>query len=161
MAEHKCSEPDCSEEAVRYCFTCVEYFCGEHTCEHLNSVQYGKSWLSTPAVVERMSDQELADVRLRLVTQLYAIDRELFNRKFDSVKRTGGVPKIFLEDLSEHEVRRFGERKSKSKTGKSKPKASVSKIETAQTISAALKTLKPETMKKVQEAFMRKFGGKS
>lgn len=155
MADHKCSEPDCLEEAVRYCFTCVEYFCGEHTCEHLNSVQTGQSWLSNSAVVERMTDQELADVRLRLVTQLYAIDRELFNRKFDAVKRTGGVPKIFIEDISERKRTYGGKRKSRE------PKPTVSMHTTAQSIGEALKTLKPETMKKVQAAFMRKFGGKS
>jgi hypothetical protein len=158
MAEHKCSEADCSETAERYCFTCVEYFCAEHECEHLvNSVQLGTSWLSTPAVVERMSDQELADTRLRLVTQLYAIDRELFDRKFDTYRRTGGSRNLQIGDLVEFRTKGRGGRRP---PGQRPPKkASISETTTAQTLSAALKGLKPETMKKVQEAFMKKFGG--
>lgn len=82
-----CEFPDCDSEAFRHCITGCGWRCAEHPCIHMPEPD-GSSWLSTEAVVSRMSDQELSTARLRLALQIQAIDYEMATRKFQWRKPT-------------------------------------------------------------------------
>lgn len=88
-----CEFPDCGSEAFRHCVAGCGWRCAEHPCIHMPEPE-SNSWLSTDAVVARMSDQELSAARLRLSLQLQAIDYQMALRKFHLHKPTpiDGLP---------------------------------------------------------------------
>lgn len=114
-----CEFPDCGNEAFRHCIAGCGWRCAEHPCIHMPDPDgVSNSWLSTDAVVSRMSDKELASARLRLSLQLHAIDYEMAMRKFhmhrakplyDSAKTAAkreqrGVLTQFIDSLSPKQV---------------------------------------------------------
>lgn len=82
LSEDICEVEDCGNEAFRYCFVGCGWRCTDHYCEHM-AASGGNSWLSTDAVVSRMTDAELTSVRLRLQLQISAIDNEIHHRTFN------------------------------------------------------------------------------
>jgi hypothetical protein len=116
----------------------------------LNGFDYpvGRSWLSNDAVLERITDDELARIRATLSMQLAAVDRELFDRKFDSYKRTGKIPTLRVDDLSDRRTKR------RTRKPDGRPKTTITKQ--AQDFGDALRNLKPETLKRVQDALRKR-----
>ena len=96
LSEDICQVEDCGNESFRYCFLGCGWRCTEHYCEHMHGVE-SQSWLSTSAVVARMSDADLTSVRLKLQLQITAIDDEISHRKFN--KRPKWRPSIITDRM--------------------------------------------------------------
>lgn len=82
-----CEAEDCGAEAFRHCVAGCGWRCAEHPCIHMPDGE-SCSWLSTDAVVSRMSDAELSSARLRLALQLQAIDHEMAIRRHQTQRRS-------------------------------------------------------------------------
>lgn len=79
-----CEVEDCGNEAFRKCMSGCGWRCAEHPCMHMSNAE--GSWLSTENVIQRMTDQELSEARLRLSLQISAIDNEVVRRKFRPIQ---------------------------------------------------------------------------
>lgn len=118
-----CEVEDCGNEAFRHCISGCGWRCAEHPCMHMADAE--GSWLSTGAVIGRMSDSELSDARLRLSLQITAIDNEISRRKFkvefatpiqkyDEVKARKLLDK-FLDSLSPQQLAMLARKLEKDK----------------------------------------------
>lgn len=96
LSEDICEVEDCGNEAFRYCFLGCGWRCTEHYCSHMHDTK-SQSWLSTDAVVARMTDAELTSTRLKLQLQIQAIDAQIAIRTFN--KRPKWHPSIVMDHL--------------------------------------------------------------
>lgn len=96
LSEDICQVDDCGNEAFRYCYLGCGWRCTDHYCDHMHGVE-PQSWLSTSAVVSRMTDQELTSTRLKLQLQISAIDAEVALRALN--KRPRWHPSIIMDRL--------------------------------------------------------------
>ena len=60
---------------------------------------------ASTAALTRMTIEELEDLRLRLVVELYAVDGELFRQKYERHRRSRKAASLLVTDLAEPKKR--------------------------------------------------------